>query len=250
VEEVERREIAAQLEVARRVHDRLLGNTSHESSRIRVRAFNRPCTEVGGDFLGVFTNPEGPLLAIGDSTGHGVGAALLMGTARAYLLALLEDAGLSLDQALTRLNRLVSRDVEPGLFVSLVLVKVDPVMAQACAFNAGHEPPLHFRSSTGHFIEHPPGGLVLGLDPDFSYAASPPVPLLPGDRIVLFTDGIVEQLDRQGTEFGIPRLKAAIESTWSLNVDEALASIVQKVDEWRAEGEQGDDFSLMIAHFE
>jgi sigma-B regulation protein RsbU (phosphoserine phosphatase) len=250
MEEVERRELAAQLEVARRVHDRLLGQTSYDGNGIRVRATNRPCTEVGGDFLGVFSTPEGPLLSIADGTGHGVGAALLMGTARAYLLALLEDPRISLEQVLTRLNRLVARDVETGLFVSLVLVKIEPRLRRVCAFNAGHEPPLHFRSSIGQFVDHPPGGMVLGLDSDHSYNSSPPVAFLPGDRLALFTDGIVEQLDPGGEEYGLARLKSAIERTSQMSAEETLASIIQEVDDWRSGRVQGDDFSLMIAHFE
>jgi sigma-B regulation protein RsbU (phosphoserine phosphatase) len=244
-EEVERRELEMQLGVARRVHDRLLSHTECDSDGVRVRSLNRPSKQVGGDYLGVLIRPEGVVLAVADGTGHGIGAALLMSTARAYLLALLADGTCQLPEVVSRLNRLVCEDVDPGLFVSLGLISIDRQHRCLSGVCAGHEPPLLYRAAENRFIELPTGGTVLGLDPFGSYDALTPVPLLPGDRILLFTDGIVEQLNNREEEFGFARLRQAIVEAGEGPAEELLATVLGRVDAWRGEVEQGDDYSLM-----
>jgi len=245
-EEVERREIELELDVARRVHDRLLSSMECDIEGIRVRSMNRPSRTVGGDYLGVFPNSRGVTLAVADGTGHGIGAALLMGTARAYLLALLDDHDRPMVETVSQLNRLVYGDVESGLFVSLGLLRIDAATRQLTGVSAGHEPALIYRASQGRFVDLPMGGTVLGLDPEAEYVQIPPLAIEPKDRIILFTDGIVEQTSVGGEEFGFQRFRKAIALAGNSNADKMLTAIIKSVDDWRGDVEQNDDYSLMI----
>ncbi|MEQ8821653.1 MAG: SpoIIE family protein phosphatase [Sumerlaeia bacterium] len=248
--EIERREERMQLEVARRIHGRLLANSTFENREVEAFGYNRPSSHVGGDFHGIFKTEKGPLLAIADSTGHGVGAALLMSTVRAYLLATLEASDLSLSELLTRLNKLLLPDMDRGLFISFLVARLHHdregqlVLHYSCA---GHEPPLLYRPSTDEFITLSVGGLVLGMAGDFPYKDAPPVVMEPRDTLCFFTDGVVEQMNPDGREFGLEGLRSALKAaSREPTVKAASAAILARVDEWRGTQTQGDDLSLLL----
>ncbi|MCB2153769.1 SpoIIE family protein phosphatase [bacterium] len=245
-EELGRREIEMQLVMARRIHDRLLPDQGLETNRLSVFGWNRPSSSVGGDYLGIFESPRGPMLAIGDSTGHGIGAAMIMSTARAYLVGSLASSDPPLESLMGRLNSLLAADVEPGLFVTMLLLRLEEDARRMRYVAAGHEPPLLYRNSTDEFISLPPGGVALGLAGDFAFSETASVDLQPGDRICLFTDGIVEQQDSSGEEFGIPRLREAVRKSVDLPPKRACSEIASHVDKWRAALDQADDLTLMI----
>ena len=245
--ELDRREIEMQLVMARRIHDRLLPDQGLDTPRLSVFGWNRPSSSVGGDYLGIFDSPRGPMLAIGDSTGHGIGAAMIMSTARAYLVGSLASSDPPLETLMGKLDSLLAADVEPGLFVTMLLLRFEEDARRMRYVAAGHEPPLLYRAAGDCFQDLPPGGVALGLTGDFAFSETANVELHPGDRICLFTDGIVEQTDPHGDEFGIERLSEAIRKTSTLSPKKACAVIAEHVDRWRASVDQADDLTLMIA---
>jgi serine phosphatase RsbU (regulator of sigma subunit) len=246
-EALARRDVEMQLEVARRIHDKLLPNKELKTEVLLASGWNRQCSEVGGDYFGFFPTSTGHMFAIGDSTGHGVGAALIMSTARAYLVGALAEGCEEPRALMTRLNRLLHPDMERGLFVSFVILAVSETEGTLKYVSAGHEPPLLYRRSEDRFVELPVGGLVLGLLPEAPYEDSPVVRLQPDDRFCLFTDGILEQVNESGEEWGLKRLREAVRASSALAPKAAIDSIIGAVDRWRGGREQGDDLTIAIA---
>lgn len=248
LDELKHRELRMQLDVAARIHDRLLSDEHYESETLEAHAMNRPSARVGGDCFGVHPTPRGPLFTISDSTGHGIGAALMMSTARAYLRAVLACADLPLPGVMATLNSLLCDDMEPGLFVTSLLLRIEDGGRRLRYVMAGHEPPLLYRASEDRFVELDTGGLVLGLSSSQFYDEAPSVDLQPGDRILLFTDGVIEQRNSNADEFGIERLAEVLRSQAGKSAREALESVADAVDAWRGESDQGDDVTMMLIH--
>jgi sigma-B regulation protein RsbU (phosphoserine phosphatase) len=244
---LEDREVRLQLDVARRIHDKLVPDLGFENPLVRAYGWNRASSQVGGDHFGMFENKKrGPLFTIGDSTGHGIGAALLMSTVRAYLQGTLAAADLPLPELMRTLNSLMTHDCDAGLFVTFLLVRIEAEGPRLRTCVAGHEPPLLYRPSDDEFIETSPGGSPLGLVENAAYEFSDTIALEPGDRLCLFTDGIVEQRDAAGAELGIVGLKRALRRTARLAPRDAVAGIVKMLDDYRGDAPQDDDYTLVL----
>ncbi len=186
----DRQRLERDMELARQIHLSLLPEAPPALPGWRVAAWAQSCDQTGGDYYDFIELPDGGLDAvIGDVSGHGIAAALLMGTARAFLRALHEQS----DQPgaiITRLNRLLERDLSDESFMSLTMCRLGP--DGACAYvAAGHEPPLILRRDGG-FDALESSGLPIGMMDDSAYEAQPVAPLRPGELLVLFTDGIFE----------------------------------------------------------
>ena len=244
---IEDREMRMQLSVARRIHDKLVPDLSFDNGVVAAYGWNRSSAQVGGDHFGMFDSKKrGPLFTIGDSTGHGVGAAMLMSTVRAYLIGALASSDPALAELMKTLNKLMAPDVDDGLFVTFLLVRIDPEKRALKICTAGHEPPLVFRKGDEEFEEIEPGGSPLGMIEDAEYSEAPEMELRPGDRICLYTDGIVEQRNAKGEELGIDGLKRAVRRSAKMPVREAVAGIVKMIDDYRGDVVQADDFTLVL----
>ncbi|HEB88676.1 MAG TPA: HAMP domain-containing protein [Deltaproteobacteria bacterium] len=169
------------------------------------------CDETGGDYFDYLMPDclgEGRFgLVVGDVTGHGVAAALGMTAVRSLILSHAARAG-SPGELLTIVNETASRDADRGRFVTLSIVVFDgDTMHWA---NAGHDPGLLFRSATGVFEQLEGSGLPLGVSDTERYeTASAPAPM-PGDVLILGTDGIWETRDPAGAFYGKARLRELI----------------------------------------
>ncbi len=246
---LEEREVRAQLDVAQRIQDKMLGHQSHVTDCLEAFGWSRPSSAIGGDFFGFFDSEVGQVIYIADSTGHGIGAALIMSMARAYLLGTMATSNLPLNKHVETLNRLLAPDMESGLYVTMLLTCFDAQARQLHYVSAGHWPPLVYRPGNDKFIELPTGGLALGILGEFTYEEAPPTDLQPGDWVVLFTDGMIEQCrSENGTdeEFGLDRMKAAIRKYVDLAPEGAVKAIVDEVDDWRDNNDQTDDYSLIM----
>ncbi len=244
--ELKNRDVKMQLDVAHKIHDRLLPNEPYETEKLWIGGINRPSSRVGGDYFDVFNTERGELVTISDSTGHGIGAALIMTTARAYLKALVNKSDPTMEEIVRGLNALLSTDLDPGLFVTQAFLRLEEGGEKLSYLIAGHEPPFLFRRSERRFINLETGGLAIGIQPDFRYKRADPIHLTSGDRIYLFTDGILEQEDREGEQFGHNRLKEAIMNASDADPQGSLHLIIKAVDEWRAGVDQGDDYTISL----
>ncbi|MFJ8043340.1 PP2C family protein-serine/threonine phosphatase [Kitasatospora sp. NPDC096147] len=199
--------------------------------------------EVGGDFYDVVAAPEGrTALLIGDVCGRGAPAAALTGLARHTLRTVLED-GTGAGPALTRLNRTL-HSAATSRFVTALACVLEPVDGGLLvhAANAGHPPPLVLRTD-GTVDEVPARGLLLGVLERSAYEEST-VRLAPGDRLVMFTDGLTESRDAGGVFFE-QHLKARLAKLRDLPAAELAERLAYEATEFTASGT--DDIAVLVA---
>ncbi|MFJ6510461.1 PP2C family protein-serine/threonine phosphatase [Streptomyces sp. NPDC091406] len=205
-----------------------------------------PMLDVGGDFYDAVPRPDGSIaLLIGDVCGRGAEAAALTGLARHTLRTLLEE-GTDPGTALSRLNRAL-RQEGATRFLTAVVVTVTPradgtVLLTTCS--AGHPRPLVLRAD-GSIGEVASGGLLLGILDDVSYESQEDF-LAPGDTLVLFTDGLTESREADGTYFEsvLPERLSALRGSDAAHVAESLA---RQARSFRASGQ--DDIALLVARW-
>ncbi|EGE42790.1 SpoIIE family protein phosphatase [Streptomyces sp. SID4928] len=205
-----------------------------------------PMLDVGGDFYDAVPRPDGSIaLLIGDVCGRGAEAAALTGLARHTLRTLLEE-GTDPGTALSRLNRAL-RQEGASRFLTAVVVTMAPradgtVLLTTCS--AGHPRPLVLRAD-GSIGEVVSGGLLLGILDDVSYESHEDF-LAPGDTLVLFTDGLTESREADGTYFEsvLPGRLSDLRGSDAAQVAESLA---RQARAFRASGQ--DDIALLVARW-
>jgi serine phosphatase RsbU (regulator of sigma subunit) len=165
--------------------------------------------EVGGDYFGYATLDDGrPIVVIGDVSGKGVSGALYM--ARISSDVRYEAAVATSPQVVVRrVNEALTRDIEEGMFVTLVAIAIDTATGELEVINAGHSAPL-VRQSNGEIVElEIPQNMPLGVDPDTEFESFKCF-LDPGETVVLYTDGVTEAMNSRKEEFGKERLFEAM----------------------------------------
>lgn len=165
--------------------------------------------EVGGDYFGYATLDDGrPIVVVGDVSGKGVSGALYMARLSSdvrYEAAVANDPQV----VVRRVNEALTRDIEEGMFVTLIAVAIDTATGELEIINAGHSAPM-VRQSNGEIVELGiPQNMPLGVDPDLDFQPYKCI-LDPGETVVLFTDGVTEAMNGKKEEFGKPRLHASM----------------------------------------
>lgn len=207
--ERDRQRMEHELELAAGIQASLLPADAPQHPCWRFASFTRPCDQTGGDYYDYMATAAGELdVVVGDVSGHGIGSALLMSTARAFLRALhLQGEPIAL--IMTRLNRLLEADMSDDTFMSMVACRLRD--DGGCAYvSAGHEPPLVWRAATRSFDAVDGTGMLLGLLDSEEYGEHRLAPLAEGDLLVLYTDGMWEAADHGQVQYGIGRMKEAI----------------------------------------
>lgn len=207
--EQRQRDLEQQLGAARRAQGSLLPAERGERSGCRWRLFMRPGLLVAGDIAGVHEGADGVTFFVGDVRGKGVEAAIVMTMVASHLSACLSE-GRALADAITRTGAFLHEHRrDEADFVSLFAVQVDRRAGVLRTVDAGHGLALEVR---GDIVEtlHSGGGTVLGIAPDIEYEASE-VPMKPNTRILLITDGVVEQHAGDGRGmFGLDAVSACV----------------------------------------
>jgi serine phosphatase RsbU (regulator of sigma subunit) len=229
-----------QLRIARDIQTALLPKTVQPAPGWDVATYYQPAADVGGDFYDVIYLPDGKQgLVIGDVTGHGVGAALLMA---ATLGTLRTEAPLAASpgDVLRRVNDKLCVEIPPGNFVTCLYGMLDPASGRFRFANAGH--PVPYVRSQGSVIEAKARGMPLGLIPGSVYEESE-IDLAVDDHCVFYTDGVTEA-HRDGVMFGGPRLKDIVRERVC---GRAFIDLLLKRlrDMTGPEWEQEDDITLM-----
>src|SRR5215216_3341824 len=200
----ERERIEHELQVARQIQQELLPETIPELQGWRIAAYYGPAREVGGDFYDFLEFPDGRLgLVVGDATGHGMPAALVMATTRGMLRAVVQSLE-SPGEVLARVNEAMVADIPPGTFVTCFYGVLDPESGRLVYANAGHDLP-YLRHGSGEAEELRARGMPLGLMAGMSYEEKEII-LAPGDSALFYSDGLVEAHNPKREMFGFPRL--------------------------------------------
>jgi len=237
-----RQNIEQELLVARRIQQASLPKEVPTLEGWQFSPFYQPAREVGGDFYDFHLLSEGRLgLVVGDATGKGVPAALVMASTRSMLRAVAQ-ASESPGEVLRRANDLLATDIPTNMFVTCFYAILEPESGHLIYANAGHDLPyLHRRS--GDAEELRARGMPLGLMPGMSYEEKEIV-LDAGEAALFYSDGLVEAHDPKGEMFGFPRLRALIAERGE---ERSLGDLLmEELYSFTGEGwEQEDDITLL-----
>jgi serine phosphatase RsbU (regulator of sigma subunit)/predicted ester cyclase len=204
----ERERIEHELQVAQRIQRELLPEATPELDGWQIAAYYGPAREVGGDFYDFLELEDGRLgLVVGDATGHGMPAALVMATTRGMLRAVAQSLD-SPGEVLARVNDALYPDIPSEMFVTCFYAILDPRSGHLLYANAGHDMP-YLRRRNGDAEELRARGMPLGLMPEMSYEEKETF-LQAGEAALLYSDGLVEAHGPQGDMFGFPRLQALV----------------------------------------
>jgi sigma-B regulation protein RsbU (phosphoserine phosphatase) len=210
-----------------------------------VNASMTPAHAVGGDFYDYFWLDDKRLgVVIGDVSGKGVPAALLMAVTRSLLRAT-ALRGAEPGPCLEEVNRLLVRDTTAERFVTLFYAVLDGERGELCFANAGHNAPFLVRAS-GAVEELSGSQLILGAVPEARYATRS-VPLQCGDRLFLYTDGVTEALNLQGEQFSEQRLQCLLRKATGDSPQEMIDRVMQGIRSFAAGAPQSDDITILAA---
>lgn len=236
--------LETELAVARDIQSNLLPVAPLITPECTICGLNEPCRTVGGDYFDYFTMDAGRLaIAIGDVSGKGIPAALMMSSLRvAFRLA--AEEGVPPRDVVARMNPVVASLVGPSNFICFFYAVWEPVGGLLHYCNAGMDPPVLLRREAPRRQYLRKGGPVLGVEPDFAYREGT-VALLPGDRLFLYTDGLTEQCDPQGRFFDADRLIEEIEQDADGNPADVLRRVFATVNAF-GHHHRSDDQTAMI----
>jgi predicted ester cyclase len=210
-ERIERERFEQELLVARRIQQASLPREVPEPEGWQITPFYRPAREVGGDFYDFHLLPEGRLgVVVGDATGKGVPAALVMSTTCGMLQAIsqaLDSYSSSPGEMLQRVNEALVPSIPANMFVTCFYAILDSKSGNLTYANAGHDLPYLHRN--GDAEELRARGMPLGLMPGMSYEEKEII-LEAGEAALFYSDGLVEAHDPEGEMFGFPRLRALV----------------------------------------
>jgi sigma-B regulation protein RsbU (phosphoserine phosphatase) len=245
----ERTRLQQSLNMAMEVQQNLLPKTLPRIRGIDMAGACSYCDETGGDYFDIYmpdsSNMDRFNVVVGDVSDHGVPSALVMTTARALLRMRSSMSG-SPAQVISDVNRQLSRDVEDsGQFMTLFYGELDRTLLQLRWVNAGHDPAYLFDVHTGQFQVLKGKGMALGIFDDAGYVQSE-MGVIPGQALIIGTDGIWETHNPEGEMFGKDRLKDIIRSHAESSAAEIVQHIMRALELFRYPLKKEDDVTLVV----
>src|SRR5215217_7736596 len=243
-EMIERERAEQELQVARRIQQASLPIEVPQLEGWQINPYFRPAREVGGDFYEFFELPNGQLgFAVGDATGKGVPAALVMTATCAFLGGVATASGSSPGEVLAQANEAVLARIPANMFVTCFFGVLDPSSGHFSYANAGHNLPCCCHVE-GASTELKARGMPLGLMEGMSYEENETI-LTVGESALFYTDGLTEAHNSQGEMFGTPRLRNLLSERFESG--RALsATLMEELGRFTGEGwEQEDDITLL-----
>jgi len=248
MEAAQRERVNREIEIAREVQERLFPQEMPELSGAKISGFCRPALGVGGDYYDVIDIGDGRVgLAIGDVSGKGISAALLMASLRASLRGVTLDSPRDFAKLMHQVNRLVYEASASNRYATFFFASYDPATRSLECVNAGHNPPVVLRGEETIRLEA--DGPVVGLLPSAPYSEQS-LTLQPGDLLILYTDGISEAMTMADEEWGEERMIAAARRSMHKPADEVLDDLFVAADLFTAGAPQHDDMTLLILKLE
>lgn len=243
-EQMERERLEREQQVASEIQQRFLPATAPVVAGYELQGISFPCYEIGGDYYDFIQREDGRLVvALGDVSGKGTAAALLMSSLHAAVHAQ-ADIHNSLVKTISAVNRYLVDSIPANRFVTLFYAELDPQNGSLSFLNAGHNPPLIVHTG-GTMEQLASGGLPLGImtNADFREGRTK---LYPGDVLVIYSDGVSEATNPNGEEFGPTRLYEVV----ARNLDASAGGIRDRIESALTKFCQGtpaaDDITLVI----
>ena len=239
----ERERIEQELHVARQIQQALLPEATPQLDGWELSTYYEPAREVGGDFYDFLELEDGRLgLVVGDATGKGMPAALVMATTRGMLRAVVQSVE-SPGEVLARVNEALVAEIPQNMFVTCLYAILDPKSGSLRYANAGHDPPYLRHHGGGDAEELRARGLPLGLMPNMPYEEKEAV-LGVGDNALFYSDGLVEAHNPPREMFGFARLRALVAE--HAEEGSLVDFLMEELYSFVGEGwEQEDDITLL-----
>ena len=243
-EALEKERLEEELSIASRIQQGLLPKSIPRAEGFDLAGLNIPSKQVGGDYYDFIPLDRKRIgIAIADVSGKGAPAALLMANLQASLRTLVGE-NKPLSEIMSIVNNLAVRNTDIDKFITAVYGVLDTEEKTFTYSNAGHNPPFLIRGDgTRDLLDK--GGLVLGMMRDVPYEEEI-VRLHPGDRIVMYTDGVTEAMNSSEEEFGEEGLLTAIQEDKTLSGEDLGQKIVRRVKSFSEAEQQQDDITLII----
>jgi sigma-B regulation protein RsbU (phosphoserine phosphatase) len=236
------------MNIAKEVQLTLLPQTDYSAEGLEVSGLSVYCDETGGDYFDFIESDSHPgrlHVVVGDVVGHGIGAALLMASLRAFVRAEIDQQG-SPHELIADVNQQLCRDTsQSGNFASLFYLTIDAAQQELQWVRAGHDPGILFAPARGEFMDLKGKGLVLGLDGDYQYQTN--TFALTGEKTVILisSDGAWEAENETREQFGRQRLKDIVAENYHLPPSALLECITAAIDEFRGSMALHDDITLV-----
>ena len=243
--EQSRKLMARELEQAAEIQRRFLPGAAPRLQGIELAGHNAACRTVGGDYYDFFPYPPSRVgMVLGDVSGKGMPASLLMMGLQARVQVLIEEPS-DLAAVMTRLNRITAANCPSNRFISLFFCVLEGETGELTYCNAGHNPPILVRAD-GTWEEIQGGGPVLGILGSIQYKEFKQQ-LGPGDILVIYSDGVTEAPNAAGDEFDVPRLAEMVLKHRSAPCADIVKAVNAAVDEFTGGAPPSDDITLIIA---
>ena len=213
---------------------------------LEIAARYEPMRSVGGDIYDFVLQGRQVAVLVADVTGHGVPAALIASMAKVAFTAQADSVSRP-GELLARMNRSLCGQLE-AQFVTATYVCIDLDARSVRYSNAGHPPPLVWQPGPAQIVELTGGGVFMGFDPEAVYSMGE-MPIGRGDRVVLYTDGLLEVMNAAGEFFGIDRLRAFVEAHCAMRADDFADALLAHLGEWagrRTRPAFDDDVTLVV----
>jgi len=243
-EQMERERLEREQQVASEIQQRFLPAAAPHIEGYELQGISFPCYEIGGDYYDFIQREDGNMVvALGDVSGKGTAAALLMSSLHAAIHAQ-ADTHDSIVSTIQAVNKYLTESIPPNRFVTLFYAELNPELGRLTFLNAGHNPPLIVHAG-GTMEQLASGGLPLGIMADAEFREGR-TQLLPGDVLVIYSDGVSEAVNPTGEEFGPTRLYEVV----ARNLDASASGIRDRIESALTKFCQGtpaaDDITLVI----
>lgn len=242
--------IREEVAIASRVQQDLLPFDTARFGAIVINAGMATSTEIGGDFYDYVQLDNGTIcIVMGDVSGHGVQAGMVTTAAKASLHTLIA-AGITIPSRLLEgMNNAILATARQNLLMTCVIITVDQRRRAMTIANGGHTFPYVLRSSAPEpcRIEEV-SGFPLGLEPDGTYTEST-LPFEPGDRLFVYTDGIIEASDKGGNQYGLERLEAFLLAERHTRSQNLRQHLFDSLNRFTASGTYDDDVTFLTVHY-
>jgi sigma-B regulation protein RsbU (phosphoserine phosphatase) len=248
-EVTQRERISREIEIAREVQERLFPQSRPKVSGVDLAGYCRPAQAVGGDYYDYFVLGDGRLaLALGDISGKGISAALLMAGLRASLRSIASLQQGDLASLIAHVNNLVYESSTSNRYATFFYAEYDPFTSLLTYVNAGHNPPYILRGQKAIPLEAT--GIVVGLLANAQYEQAT-IPMHSGDILITYTDGISEAMNFEEEEWGEDRMIASArqllnQPDCTASAQQLLNCIIEAADKFTSGAPQHDDMTLLV----
>ena len=249
-----------EMEIAREVQERMFPQTLPAVPGLDYAGHCRPALGVGGDYYDFFELPSAPDgsrplgIAIGDVSGKGISAALLMASLRASLRGMTRTSNQDLAAMMREINLLVFEASAFNRYATFFYAQYNPLTRQLSYVNAGHNAPVIIRLKSASdgprydVLRLELSGPVIGLLPDAEFEQSN-LTIQPGDILLAFTDGISESMTADQEEWGEERMIVCLEFYAALPAEPLLRALLDEATNFAAGAQQYDDMTLLVCKF-